>query len=294
MALLVRSLKASAPKEPNYRGTLVFNGLGIVWFVWILFFLIGASLYYLELEAFPDWMTFLMPVLPLIAGTCAFGMFDDWVRDRDAKGFTGHVRALAHGTITTGMLKMIGIGFLCLVTAFYMQRDYVHLGSPLLNVFRVVYPACFMALMANSMNLLDRRPARAGKVYLLGLVVAILVLALPIILSLGAEYYVWLGPVGYFGGSDIVALALAGLGPLLAVWRFDAGEQGMLGDAGANSMGAFLGYLFLYILPGAVVFFFIMPLLLFLNIVSERVSFSEVIEDNRVLRFFDRLGRKDV
>ena len=63
-------------------------------------------------------------------------------------------------------------------------------------------------------------------------------------------------------------------------------------DAGANSMGAFLGYIYATTLP--LVSLAILALsLLILNIISEKFSFSKVIQSNRVLAFLDRLGRKE-
>jgi hypothetical protein len=83
---------------------------------------------------------------------------------------------------------------------------------------------------------------------------------------------------------------VAALGPLLAVWYLDLGERAMLGDMGANALGALAGALLVEALPlpwlaaCAVV-------LLALNLASERVSFSAVIERNGVLRRLDMLGR---
>ncbi len=80
------------------------------------------------------------------------------------------------------------------------------------------------------------------------------------------------------------------LGPVAAVWRYDVGERGMLGDAGANPMGAVAGMLIVAGLPawGVVVYFAVM---LALNLASERYSFSRLIESNAVLGRLDMLGR---
>jgi len=65
----------------------------------------------------------------------------------------------------------------------------------------------------------------------------------------------------------------------------------MLGDAGANALGAVVGALLLagpmWLLWAAA------AVLLALQLASERVSFTRVIESNRVLRAADRLGRPD-
>ena len=50
-----------------------------------------------------------------------------------------------------------------------------------------------------------------------------------------------------WAGADtavtVVCMLIVLLGPVLAVWRYDLGERGMLGDAGSNAMGAIVGYL---------------------------------------------------
>jgi hypothetical protein len=77
------------------------------------------------------------------------------------------------------------------------------------------------------------------------------------------------------------------------VWRYDLGEQGMLGDAGANPAGAVVGLLLLKVLaPWAILTGAV--LMIALNLASERVSFSRVIEGNRLLAWADRLGRVPV
>jgi hypothetical protein len=90
----------------------------------------------------------------------------------------------------------------------------------------------------------------------------------------------------------MAALAAAGLGPLLAVWRFDLGERGMIGDAGANSMGAFLGFITATALP-LWALCIVAVLLFIINALSEKVSFSAIVEGNAFLKALDDLGRKN-
>jgi hypothetical protein len=277
MAMLATSLEKSAPRVPNFRGVMVYNGLGIVWFVWLVAFWVGAHVLAAAGATQPAWVSYLVPLFPLVAGACVLGLLDDWVGDGSAKGFRGHLRALFHGSITTGGLKMLGIGFLALFTAvsLYWGRG-VSLDT-LEALPRIVLATCTMALSANLMNLFDLRPGRAGKVYLLWLAVAV---------ACVAGFGVIVMP-----GWDVAALAVAGLGPLVAVWRFDLGEKGMLGDAGANSMGAFLGYLMATALPLWALAIVTVGLFV-INALSEKVSFSAIVEGNGFLRALDDLGRK--
>ncbi|MFW6279334.1 MAG: hypothetical protein ACOC2G_04000, partial [Bacillota bacterium] len=71
---------------------------------------------------------------------------------------------------------------------------------------------------------------------------------------------------------------------------FEFREKIMLGDSGANLLGVILGYSFTFwsSLGGR---FFLTLLLLFLNILSEKFSFSQYIAQNRVLNWLDELGR---
>lgn len=275
MAMLTRSLARSAPHYQNYRNVSVYNGLGIVWFIWLMCFWVGAHLLAAAGIAQPNWISYLIPIFPLIAGSCIFGLFDDWVGDHNAKGFRGHLGSLARGILTTGGIKMLAIGFISLFTMVSLYWD----GGSVESITRIIAGTCVIALSANFINLFDLRPGRAGKVYFVCLVLCIAVVVLSRIVHID-----W---------PDVIALALAGFGPLLAVWRFDVGEKGMLGDAGANSMGAFLGFILATALPIWMLVVWAVVLLA-LNLASEYVSFSTVIENNRILRKLDALGRKDV
>jgi hypothetical protein len=141
---------------------------------------------------------------------------------------------------------------------------------------------------------MDLRPGRALKVYsLIAVVGALGVQAtwarsafardMPFLgATLGAPWIEWIG--------STAGLLVLALGPVLAVWRLDLGERGMLGDAGANAAGALGGYLLASSLPfwGLAA---AAALLLVLNLASERVSYTEVIESNGLLRYLDGIGR---
>jgi len=273
--MLEPSLDKAAPKSPNFRGIMVYNGLGIVWFVWLISFWIGMQLLLaldISLYSQSPWISYLEPLFPVLAGSCAFGLFDDWAGNSQVKGFRGHLRALMHGRLTTGGLKFLGIGFLSLFLAIHLYYQGVE------SIVQVILVTCVVALSANMMNLADLRPGRAGKIYLLGLVLAVVfVIVGGLLETLG-----WLG---------LLALTLAALGPLVAVWRFDLAERGMIGDAGANSMGVFLGFVYATSLP----IWALVILVVFLatiNLLSERYSFSKLIAKNKVLSTLDELGRR--
>ena len=85
------------------------------------------------------------------------------------------------------------------------------------------------------------------------------------------------------------ALAVAAFA--LVLFPGDLREKFMMGDAGSNVLGAVIG---LGLVLGTSFWWRlgVLVLMLALNILSEMVSFSEVIASNRVLNWLDSLGRK--
>jgi UDP-GlcNAc:undecaprenyl-phosphate/decaprenyl-phosphate GlcNAc-1-phosphate transferase len=185
------------------------------------------------------------------------GLFDDLRGEESERGFGGHLRAAAGGRVTGGVVKILG-GGLAGLGAGFIAAD----GWAVLEV------ALAVALVANFVNLLDRAPGRAAKMWL--------VVALPLTL--------W--------GAELWAVAAAGmLGAVLVCLPVDLGERAMLGDAGSNPMGGVLGLGLAASLdrPGRIA---VIVVALMLNIASEKWSFSRAIEAVPGLRWFDSLGRR--
>ena len=91
---------------------------------------------------------------------------------------------------------------------------------------------------------------------------------------------------------NIVFEVVAGpLGATLAVLPDDLGERVMIGDAGANAVGALLG-LRLAALPARSSRAALLAAIVALTLASEKVSFTQVIEATPGLRELDRLGRR--
>jgi UDP-N-acetylmuramyl pentapeptide phosphotransferase/UDP-N-acetylglucosamine-1-phosphate transferase len=158
------------------------------------------------------------------------------------------------------MMKLAGGGALALVL--------VATARPTAG-WRLLPDALLVALAANLVNLLDRAPGRAIK--------ASLAAAVPLALVAGS------GPVG---------LALAPvLGGAAGLVGDDLRERLMLGDTGANVLGAALGLAAVLELstgPRYVV----LAVLVALNVAAEVVSLSSVIDRTPPLRILDRLGRR--
>jgi UDP-N-acetylmuramyl pentapeptide phosphotransferase/UDP-N-acetylglucosamine-1-phosphate transferase len=188
------------------------------------------------------------------------GLVDDLMEDPDGRrGFRGHLRALASGRLTGGGIKLLGGGLAGLLAASMAT-------PPDRPAWAVLLGGLVVASAANTANLLDLRPGRCAKVFLPLWVVGCVI-----------------DPGGGAWSAGLAGAALAGL-------PFDLREEGMLGDAGANALGAVVGTL---LLAGPMWLVWAAALVLVaLQLASERVSFSRVIEGNRVLRAADRLGRR--
>jgi UDP-GlcNAc:undecaprenyl-phosphate/decaprenyl-phosphate GlcNAc-1-phosphate transferase len=186
------------------------------------------------------------------AGAAAFGAYDDLAGSGDRRGFRGHLGALRQGEVTTGAVKLAGIGVTGLVSAALA-------GGPPADV---VINAGLVAGGANLLNLFDLRPGRAIKV------------AAASAALIGA------------GGGTVAAPLAAGL----ALLPEDLGERAMLGDCGANALGAMLGAAAAGLPRPARIA--LLAGITGLTAASEKVSFTKVIERTPALHWLDMLGRR--
>lgn len=184
------------------------------------------------------------------------GAYDDlfaprWERPAD-KGAGGHLHALAQGRPSGGVVKVAVIGAGAFASA--------PVGTALC---RRCVQAALVAGTANLINLFDLRPGRAAKVTLL--------VGVPL---------TWQGSTA----------AGAAVGAAAAALPADLGERHLLGDTGANPVGALLGLA----LAGRETRFGVGALtaILALTAASERISFSRVIDSVTPLRALDKWGRR--
>jgi hypothetical protein len=192
------------------------------------------------------------------AGAAAFGAYDDLAGSGARRGFRGHLGALRHGEVTTGAAKLGGIGVTGLLSAALGG------GSPA----DVAINAGLVAGGANLLNLFDLRPGRAIKV------------------ALASGAFIAAGGSLTSRRTGVAAPLAAGL----MLLPEDLGERAMLGDCGANALGAMLGATAsglprptrIALLAG----------IIGLTAASEKVSFTKVIERTPTLHWLDMLGRR--
>jgi hypothetical protein len=193
-------------------------------------------------------------------GFALLGLLDDLGGTGESGGFQGHLGALVSGRLTTGAIKLFGGAAVGVVVV--SVREPGSLG-------RVLADGALVALAANLGNLFDRAPGRTIKVALVALAA--------LVVGAGAEPRL----------AGVALVVGAGAGLLTA----DLGERMMLGDAGANVLGAALGLgVVLACSPG--VRTVVLVVVAALNLASERVSFSRVIARVPPLRAADAWGRQ--
>jgi len=195
----------------------------------------------------------------VLAGSAAaaLGLYDDLYGDTHARGLRGHLIALRQRRLTTGLVKLAGLA----LSGFVAGRR--HRGRTL----PALADAALIAGAANLVNLFDLRPGRALKV---AGVVAVASAPLP-------------------GAAGVVASATAAAA--VATLPADLGEQVMIGDCGANAVGALVGWSLATGL-GRTGRAAALAGIVALTLASERVSFTGVIERNSWLRTLDGWGRR--
>lgn len=253
-------LAAPALQRRNYRDRLVPTGGGVLLAVGLIVIEGGR----VALSAFgvgnETGLTEARElVLIAVLGFALLGFIDDVAVNQSAQGFVGHGRAMLRGELTTGGLKLAAGGVLALVVAAPVAAG---------ELDRLALDGLLVALAANLANLFDRAPGRLVKVSLLA----------------------WI-PLAATNGTNTVGVALAPLmGSVVGLLPDDLRERIMLGDAGANALGAALGV-------GAVLGMgtggrnVTIVVLAALNLLAEIFSFSRFIDRVPPLRALDRWGR---
>jgi len=248
---LRRTLADAGQVRDNYRGIALPFPFGVL--------IVAAAVVALVPLAPIDDITgdVLRPELGTIAiyalGVAFLGLADDALSG-PSRGWRGHGAALMGGVVSTGALKAVGsLGLALLVLRGH--DDY------LLAVLVLV-------LATNVFNLLDLRPGRAVKAFVL----------------LGAGL-----TLGAWDADPLWALGLLAA-PVLVAGFYDLRECAMLGDTGSNLIGALAG-LWLVLTLSTAGLAVAAAILLVVTAYGELRSINALVERTPVLRHLDSIGR---
>ena len=298
-----KRIKASQWERTNFHGVTVSLRGGVA--------MAGASVASAAVaSAFSDQPRAALGGLVASLGGGLAGYIDDVDQGahdggKVAKGLKGHLGALAHGQVTTGVIKIAGIGASALAASALVGSKATSVGG---KVADLALNTVLIAGAANLANLLDLRPGRALK--------ATVLVAAPLSYfscadaktpasgasvtsatasvtsgASGAPSATPAAPASASGASAQRLLASGLNAAAITALVEDLQETTMLGDTGANAAGALLGTslaandswkLRLGTTLGVVG----------LILASEKVSFSKVIAANPALNWLDQLWRR--
>ena len=213
-----------------------------------------------------------------VVGFGLLGLIDDLCGDRGHGGYRGHVRALfVEKRITTGLVKLVGGGLVSLSTAYCLSHWNLPLRAAIWpeppratvsdSIVNVLLNGLFIALSANSFNLIDLRPGRC--------------------ISLAAFGSLVLVVRGWNPFADLTPLTCGMLGCIGVVLVPDRLGKVMLGDAGSNALGAVLAVCAICLMSRWEVAIGVVLLAGF-QVWCEKHSLSAFIESTPLLRSIDR------
>lgn len=197
-----------------------------------------------------------------VLGVALLGLLDDMLGRGSAedtpRGWRGHATAMAGGRLSTGAIKAAGAFGLAAFAVSGLGREWPG----------YLVDLALLLLTTNLFNLLDLRPGRVEKVLVL-LLAGVCI-----------------------GATTVLPLELLGvfIGPVLIGAVASLRERGMLGDAGANLVGAIAGVTLIVAL-GEDARAIALAVVAALTVYGEFRSISAAIERIGPLRALDRLGR---
>jgi UDP-GlcNAc:undecaprenyl-phosphate/decaprenyl-phosphate GlcNAc-1-phosphate transferase len=266
---LLRALSDGGHTRANYRDRALPFPFGVLTLAVALLALIPLMLVQ-RLASTQVLPGELLPICVYALGVLALGLLDDTLGQGDGgesdgargrrpqRGWRGHGAATLRGELSTGALKAAGSLGLALLAMSYLD----------LSNGRWLLAAGVLVLATNVFNLLDLRPGRATKAFVL----------------LGAGLAI--------GSADLRPLWALGLfaAPALVAGVYDLRERVMLGDTGANLLGALAGLWLVLTLSGTGQLV-ALALLAAITLYGELRSISTVLERTPGLRRLDSWGR---
>jgi len=258
MPRVILGLREGGFTKSNFRGREVAFPGGIALIAVITVTLVPLGL--LDQLADLDYLgNFLPPILFYLFGVGALGLIDDYLDNEEDRGFRGHGLAALRGSLSSGLLKAVGALGLAL---------YVLSGRYLDDSAKYLLAVAILVLSTNLFNMLDLRPGRSIKFFILLLV----------LLSLGTWSF------------TMISVSYLILAPVLLLFVYDLREKAMLGDTGSNMIGGLAGFSLITLLgtTGQIV---ALIFLIIITIYGEFRSLNKDIERLPLLRQLDFLGR---
>ena len=259
---VLRALRAGGHTKANYRDRQLPFPFGVLTLAAALIALIPLALL-ARLASVGIFHPEALPVAVYALGVLALGLIDDTLGEQrteapQRRGWRGHGGAALHGELSTGALKAAGSLGLALFAMSYLD----------LSKGRWLLAAAVLVLATNAFNLLDLRPGRSTKAFVL----------------LGAGLTI--------GSADLRRLWTLGLfvAPALIAGLYDLRERSMLGDTGANLLGGLAGLWLVLTLSGTGQLV-ALGVLLAVTLYGELRSISALIERTPGLRELDSWGR---
>lgn len=249
--IILKTLINSNSLSPNYKGEKIPFCMGL-----LFIFVQTMTLLILYIFFRKDIQILYYLISIVLIGMV--GLLDDLIGIKDIKGLKGHITSFIKGNPTTGGIKA-GIGFFISLFISILISE---------NALDFIVNTFLIALFTNYNNIFDLRPGRSIKAFIFASIALLLT-----------------GDVGKFG-----YLIYSFYGILLIYFPLDLKAKAMMGDVGSNVLGITLGiYCSLSnTLITKVIYLFI---LIVIHIIAEKYSFTKIIDNNRILKFIDDLGR---
>jgi UDP-GlcNAc:undecaprenyl-phosphate/decaprenyl-phosphate GlcNAc-1-phosphate transferase len=250
--------RGAALTRRNYRGLQIPSGLGIAVLVAFVAGIGLVAFVHAVARHTPTPAAAARANLIFLAAALGFGLWGLWddVASGPERGLRAHIATLRSRRPSSGAVKLVAGAALGFAIASPFEGSF----------WRTLADGALIALFANLLNLLDVRPGRAGKAFILAAV-----------------------PMMAIGGPTGPALASA-LGATVGVLPLELDERAMLGDVGANGLGAVAG-LAVVALGSGLVRLLVLAMLILLHLLAEGPTLSRLIAAVPPLSALDRLGR---
>lgn len=237
--------------SPNYKGEKIPICMGLIF---VFAQVITLSIIYILLKDDIEILYYLISVVFM----GLVGLLDDLIGEKNIKGLKGHIVSFVKGDFTTGGIKA-GIGFLISLFISILISD---------NILNTMVNTFVIALFTNYSNIFDLRPGRSIKAFIIA--------SIALLITCRADNYQYIIYSFY--------------GILLVYFPKDLKAKAMMGDVGSNVLGITLG-IYCALSGSLTVRVIYLLILLIIHIIAERYSFTKIIDNNRLLKFIDNLGR---